>query len=911
MKDDQLYLVRFPNGKSKRISADELQVRCRLPIAEPTDHLASQCNETAFWHASRSEFVRHLLEQHTLSRGLSALLSSSVEIVAHQASVIHRVLMDPFQRYLLADEVGLGKTIDAGVLIKQFALDEPHDHQTIIIVPDSLQNQWKEELTHRFHLGLVIGVSIHIVSSHDAKAIATLIPSARMIVIDEAHHLSSWAWSTEPAEKSIFDTVKHAAGKVNCRVLLLSATPVLHNEHAFLAMLHLLDPQVYPLDSLDLFKMRVRLRQEIAERMLDLREEESNFFLGDTINVLGDLLVNDHEFQNLQGQLAELIKADIDEKDPQRNSLIRSIRTHVSDMWRLHRRILRNRRTESTSVYLPGRDVCEQITYECEHESGLANAIEAWRLTLSSALFSATENEKAAASQLARVMDEFAACDPRHALKLSVERLQGGGSDEISKVPLCEGEVETLGQILRAAKECGQVAKLRRLARLLGTDDSAIPYVVFTNFPETADLVFEFLVPRLTPGRVLRHSTKNSAWTQFKSEHRGYVLVCDHTAEEGLNLQKRKAYAIHYDLPFSPNRIEQRMGRLDRFGSGTPVKSAVLVCGGSSVQQNWFHLLDDALGVFQRSIASLQYVIDKEMQKVWAEFLDSGADAFVEAIGRLGGNEGVVASEFKQIRAQDQIDSFDTDLITQKIADDLESNDRKLSPVFREAFKNWAIRNLRFRKTGEEGRTDEVFTYEFTRKVDVGVKKPFGRDTLMPADEFQRQFRDSIDSLKVEKPTVFISVPFSFDRVVAQQRSCRLLRVGDPFVDAFEAFTRWDDRGISYAFWRYIPNYRGDEDPNVFFRFDYVVSPAIAPLQKLCDQHAGVSRNAILRRTRAIMQPRFTTIWLDSDLDRVIPNDDRFSLLTPTFNKHATGRRRDFNLNSDRWSAAAQLYDMS
>ena len=104
MKDDQLYLVRFPNGKSRRISADELQVRCRLPIAEPTDHLASQCNETAFWHSARSEFVRHLLEQHTLSRGLSALLSSSVEIVAHQASVIHRVLMDPFQRYLLADE---------------------------------------------------------------------------------------------------------------------------------------------------------------------------------------------------------------------------------------------------------------------------------------------------------------------------------------------------------------------------------------------------------------------------------------------------------------------------------------------------------------------------------------------------------------------------------------------------------------------------------------------------------------------------------------------------------------------------------------------------------------------------------------------------------------------------------------
>lgn len=119
-RDDELYLVRFPNDQPRMLSNDEFEVRCSLPILEPTDHLASQVNETAFWHAARSSFVKHPLEQHGTSGGLSALLSSSIEIVAHQASVVRRVLMDPFQRYLLADEVGLGKTIEAGVLIKQF-----------------------------------------------------------------------------------------------------------------------------------------------------------------------------------------------------------------------------------------------------------------------------------------------------------------------------------------------------------------------------------------------------------------------------------------------------------------------------------------------------------------------------------------------------------------------------------------------------------------------------------------------------------------------------------------------------------------------------------------------------------------------------------------------------------------------
>ena len=63
------------------------------------------------------------------------------------------------------------------------------------------------------------------------------------------------------------------------------------------------------------------------------------------------------------------------------------------------------------------------------------------------------------------------------------------------------------------------------------------------------------------------------------------MLVCDRSAEEGLKLQKRGTVAIHFDLPFSPNRIEQRMGRLDRFGQGMPVQTVVLVSESSPIQK--------------------------------------------------------------------------------------------------------------------------------------------------------------------------------------------------------------------------------------------------------------------------------------------------------------------------------------
>lgn len=794
-KDDSQYFVRFPNDVYRGLSSDEIEVRCRLPIADPTDHLASEVNETAFWHPLRSEFVRHLMDQHQMSGGLSALLSSSIEIVAHQASVVRRVLTDPFQRYLLADEVGLGKTIEAGVLIKQFTLDEPSDHETVIIVPEPLRMQWQQELTHRFHLGSLLGKSIHIVASRDTVQLAAKLPRARMIVVDEAHHLSSWAWSADEREKLVFDLVAETATDLHRRVLLLSATPVLHNEKSFLAMLHLLDPQVYPLDSLDSFKQRVQLRQEIAERMMDLRVDESNFFLGDTLDVLGELLADDSEFQTLRKELGQLVEQDIDEQDSRRIELIRSIRTHVSDMWRLHRRILRSRRTDATSAYLPGRGGAKRITYTCDNESGLAEAIEAWRLTLSASLFSATDSEKDAARGLVRVMDELASCEPRRAREFATARLGGGASHAISSLPLCDGEPEMLQQIIRAATDCDHSARLQKLYELIGSGDEQVSCVVFASEPETADLIFEFLDLRLPRGRVLRHASESSLWTQFKNEHRGYVLVCDRAAEEGLNLQKRGASAIHYDLPFSPNRIEQRMGRLDRFGSGMPVQAAVLVCDGSAVQKRWFDLVDGALGVFTRSIASLQYVIEDSMRSVFAQFLDSGADAFVEASEKLSGDEGMVANELKRIRAQDTIDAFDTDVVTQEFADELENNDRKLAQQSVELFTKWLKRGLHFRISGEEQRYDDVFQYEFTRRVDYGRRGPYGKDTLMPIDEFKRFFASSIDDIEMEKPTVFTTVPLTFDRVTSQRRSCRLLRVGDPFVDAMEAFTRWHDRG--------------------------------------------------------------------------------------------------------------------
>ena len=111
-------------------------------MENPMTILAHRGHDTAFFHEKRWQFVKSTVQQRAAARGMKGLISSSIELFPHQLAVIRRVLEDPIQRYLLADEVGLGKTVEVGVIIRQFLLEEPQG-QVIILVPPFLVKQWK------------------------------------------------------------------------------------------------------------------------------------------------------------------------------------------------------------------------------------------------------------------------------------------------------------------------------------------------------------------------------------------------------------------------------------------------------------------------------------------------------------------------------------------------------------------------------------------------------------------------------------------------------------------------------------------------------------------------------------------------------------------------------------------------
>ena len=126
------YLVTFPNRQGAYIHEYDLFARNFAPTVDPTETLASFGAETQFFHDRRTRLLRELIASRAASHGLTGLLSAPVSLAPHQLHAVQRVLEDPIQRYFLADEVGLGKTIEAGAIIRQWLIDSTTDRVAII-----------------------------------------------------------------------------------------------------------------------------------------------------------------------------------------------------------------------------------------------------------------------------------------------------------------------------------------------------------------------------------------------------------------------------------------------------------------------------------------------------------------------------------------------------------------------------------------------------------------------------------------------------------------------------------------------------------------------------------------------------------------------------------------------------------
>lgn len=904
--DELQAYVRFANRKDLSLPLSELEVRWDRPINDPSVFLAAQINESPAFSQARTQFTKSLIEQRAACSGMSALISSVIDLEQHQYEVVKRVLQDPVQRYLLADEVGLGKTIEAGVLIRQHVLDHLNDHSVVVIAPPSLMVQWRRELRKRFLLGDLLDISLFVLSMCDESAkLVEALQKASMVVIDEAHHLSN--------DAPLYSALREAVIAVP-RVLLLSATPVLHNERGFLEILHLLNPDVFKLEEEDSFRERIENRQVLAETVAGL-VPENLLQIEDYIDDLSARFPNDPLLQEHLADLQDIVVKFPKETDDLFVEKLRSVRAHLTETYKLDRRILRNRRRD-LPLLTPERAGLKRITYPSAEEASLVQAVEGWRNSAADSVYSCEDSELAhSLSRWFRVLLDATFVDDRQAATLVEDRLR-----QVRQSADSQWEIESLEEILCAAKRCNSAtARLNRLLELVRNEVSCDEkIIVFCSTEDAADRVAAKLGEAL-PIRVDRHRPHEDPedddveqpWERFLVDPEHRVLVCGSNAEEGLNLQGGKKVVIHYDWPLAPNRVEQRLGRTDRYGSGDAIRSYALCCDDNLYSEAWTSYLENGLMLFDRSVASLQYVIEEEMRNLTHSLFLEGIDALRTMTEQTGGESGTAARELRRIDDQDALDALALPDESEafETMTDVDSDWRGIA----EATESWLVEVL---QTGIETRnSSRVSQFGFDPFRLCFSYTDMGPASLIP---LRRILHALIQVLDTEAPganskllkTDWYSCRRGGALGSGSNEVIRLVRWGDTLLERILELTELDDRGRAAAMWRQLDGYvvNSASAADAYLRCDFIVEANVdAEAFSSVGGTFDTCEKTLLRRGDMAFPPFYKTIWLNEEL-ALVTDKETLSVLEAPYRKfQEKGQYRDWNLNPERWTSLLNM----
>lgn len=839
----------------------EVYVRCSRPLDDPAPFLTAGLSEPGRLSWLRQQFLREVVLQRAEAAGLEGLLSACVELQPHQMRVVRQVLTDPVQRYLLADEVGLGKTIEAAAIIRQCVIDDPIGHRVVVVAPPALVGQWRDELARRFHLGApFLDESVRVVHAQDEE-LEEALDGVRLMVVDEAHHIVAQGPQQDHATASRLRHIRDACRRAPS-LLLLSATPAIADEDGFFALMQLIDPEVYPDSEREAFHQRIANRQELAQIIAGFEPALMGFLVDDGQR-LQQMFPEDARLAELLEMLAPIARDADDPEQPALVEAVQAVRQHLSETYRLHRRILRNRRKNAQGL-TPPRSGALSIPFPDPTAGHVVRELENWRLEMAER----AETDPSIGASYAEWVRLLLETPARLASAVRA-RLEAVASVAPREAALLE---RLLKHLDRWDPLGVRAQALAQAVELHGSPRSKL--VVFCSDTAMADRCFDALDARLGSA-VARHQAQADAdpderapWLRFLDGTDCWVLVCDARAEEGLNLQGGRKTVVHVDLPLAPNRIEQRLGRVDRFGSGDPIRSLVLTCADSDVERAWADCVIEGFGVMEHSIASLQYLVDAEMAALRRDLGAAGLTAVAGLQARLGGPEGDILSELRRIDQQDALEALQSE--DSDSFESLEDADTGWQRV-RNAIEPWLQHGLRFARIEEDSGPHSIEPVVRYRHAGPDV-----RGTVVPAGRVRADFLGALDTdVRRASASRLATHRYAYRRQTAVNRRTHLMRAGDPLFSGLVEWAGTQDWGRVDAVWRCPGDYavRSGGTADVFFRCDILVEADLGPAMEMYpdDPHAATRRRALGRRLDLVLGPQYLRLWLDRTLQPVDP----------------------------------------
>ncbi len=607
--------------------------------------------------------LRGAITYHRLSGKLANLIYSlnttSTRFLPYQFKPVLQFLDSPSSGILIADEVGLGKTIEAGLIWTELRARQDA-RRLLVVCPAMLRDKWKAELSNRFGVqaekveragellerlqqaqarpqdGFALIASMQGLrppsgwndveepSQSGAARLARFLdeseleePLFDLVVIDEAHYLKNQNTQTHRLAALL--------RPVALSMVMLSATPIQLRSTDLYNLLHLLDEDAFPYEGIFDWLLRanapvVRLRDRVLAGLVDVQEFQdtlreihaSELFRGN--QQIRHFLDHPPDGERLHGARGRAELADqLDRLNPLSKVVTRTLKRDVDA-----NRVVRDPHVIKARMSEAERAFYDSVTAKVREFCARLDVAEGFMLTIPQRQMASSM--AAACQGWHERLGDFGEPDDDELLaELDADDLgsQSGSDRRNSGGPLLRELVSiarTVGDAKALRQQDSKYQELVRSLRVYWKDHPGRKVVLFSFYKKTLHYLADRLAEDGMSAVVLYGGMdKAAALAAFEASDGPNILLSSEVASEGVDLQF-SSVLINYDLPWNPAKIEQRIGRIDRIGQEQPRILIWNFVYEDSVDDRVCEALLNRLEIFKRALGSMEALLGEEIR---------------------------------------------------------------------------------------------------------------------------------------------------------------------------------------------------------------------------------------------------------------------------------------------------------
>lgn len=642
--------VRLDEGETALVRFDDAVHECDKAeleaVAAPLQEIFAP-----EWHSPIEVITRAQAAAIESVNDMWGVLSTSrIALLPHQLWVCRRVLETWPTRWLIADDVGLGKTIEAGLVLWPL-LAKGTVRRLLIICPASLVEQWNERLRVMFDIRVAIyagdadtdrtdfwgtqdkvAASLQTLRAENKERHRRLLESEPwdLVVVDEAHHLNADEKSGPTLGYQLLEKLVE-----NNRVrsmLFFSGTPHRGKNFGFLSLLKLLRPDLFdPKESLS------RQLPHLRDAMIRNNKQNVTDLKGNRLFHLPTVRSREFAFSPEEREFYEMLTDFIQSGQAYASSLDPTAGKAVQLV------LIAMQKLASSSVAAVRRTLRGRLRRIAEDRDRLDELME----------------QRERRHRRMERLKEYENYEDQGDLD-ALSRLDEEIAELSGELRLMENEEPRLRELVACADRVGPETKIGRILEILRSDFADRQVLFFTEYKATQSLLMSALMREFGEGcvtfingdnradEVVFPSGETKSLSQLRADaadqfNAGQVrfLVSTEAGGEGIDLQENCHSLIHVDLPWNPMRMHQRVGRLNRYGQMKPVE-VILLRNPETVEGRIWEILQGKMNQIMLALGHamdepedlLQFVLGMTSPGIWRDLFAGAANVPKERLSQ-------------------------------------------------------------------------------------------------------------------------------------------------------------------------------------------------------------------------------------------------------------------------------------